>query len=84
LGGFQKSGWAKISAFSDMQIAILDEIEEQNKVAIRRTLKTTHEKDFDMAASHKKIEIEGTEIFHFEKDQIKEGWTMFNMAELVK
>ncbi len=37
-----------------------------------------------MAASHKKIEIEGTEIFHFERDQIKEGWTMFNMAELVK
>jgi SnoaL-like polyketide cyclase len=52
---------------------------------IRWTLKTTHEKDFaGMAASHKKIEIEGTEILHFEKDKIKEGWTMFNMAELVK
>jgi hypothetical protein len=35
-------------------------------------------------ASHKKIEIEGTEIFHFEKDKIKEGWTIFNMAELAK
>jgi hypothetical protein len=34
--------------------------------------------------SHRKIEIDGTEIFHFEKDQIKEGWTMFNMVELVK
>jgi len=29
-----------------------------------------------MAASHKKIEIEGTEILHFEKDKIKEGWTI--------
>ena len=69
-----------------MQITILDEIEEQNKVANKiRTLKTTHEKDFaGMAASHKKIEIEGTEILHFEKDKIKEGWTTFNMAELVK
>jgi steroid delta-isomerase-like uncharacterized protein len=74
-----------LSAFSDMRITILDEIEEQNKVAIRWTLKTTHEKDFaGMAASHKKIEIEGTEIFHFEKDKIKEAWTVFNVAELVK
>ena len=67
-----------------MQITILDEIEEQNKVAIRWTLKTTREKDLSMAANHKKVEIEGTEIFHFEKDQIKEGWTTINIAELVK
>ena len=37
-----------------------------------------------MAASQKKIEIDGTEILHFEKHKIKEGWTMFNMVELVK
>ena len=44
-----------------------------------------NEKDFaGMAASHKKIEIEGTDIFHFEKDKIKEAWTIFNMAELLK
>jgi predicted ester cyclase len=67
-----------------MQISILDEIEEQNKVAIRWTLKTTREKDLGVAANHKKIEIEGTEIFYFEKDQIKEGWTTINIAELVK
>ena len=82
---FKKWVGEDLSAFSDMKITILDEIEEQNKVAIRWNLKTTHEKDFaGMAASHKKIEIEGTEIFHFEKDKIKEGWTVFNMAELVK
>jgi steroid delta-isomerase-like uncharacterized protein len=82
---FKKWVGEDLSAFSDMQITILDEIEEQNKVAIRWNLKTTHEKDFGgMAASHKKIEIEGTEIFHFEKDKIKEGWTIFNMAELAK
>ncbi|MFY9794537.1 MAG: ester cyclase [Candidatus Nitrosopolaris sp.] len=82
---FKKWVGEDLSAFSDMQITILDEIEEQNKVAIRWNLKTTHEKDFGgMAASHKKIEIEGTEIFHFEKDKINEGWTIFNMAELVK
>jgi steroid delta-isomerase-like uncharacterized protein len=85
LEDFKKWVGEDLSAFSDMRITILDEIEEQNKVAIRWTLKATHEKDFaGTAASHKKIEIEGTEILHFEKDKIKEGWTMFNMAELVK
>src|SRR5215467_13497286 len=78
-------GLEDLSAFSDMQITILDEIEEQNKVAMRWTLETTQEKDFaGTAASHKKIEIEGTEILDFEKDKIKEGWTIFNMAELAK
>jgi len=85
LEDFKKWVGEDLSAFSDMQIIILDEIEEQNKIAIRWSLKTTHEKDFaGMAPSHKKIEIEGTEILHFEKDKIKEGWTIFNMAELAK
>jgi len=61
LEDFKKWVGEDLSAFSDMQITILDEIEEQNKVAMRWTLKTTQEKDFaGTAASHKKIEIEGT------------------------
>src|SRR5215467_5508178 len=85
LEDFKKWVGEDLSAFSDMQITILNEIEEQNKVAMRWSLKTTQEKDFaGTAASHKKIEIEGTEILHFEKDKIKEGWTIFNMAELAK
>ena len=74
-----------LSAFPDMQVTILDDFAEQNKVAIRWILKATHEKDFaDMPASHKKFEIEGAEIFHFEKDKIKEAWTIFNMPDLAK
>jgi steroid delta-isomerase-like uncharacterized protein len=74
-----------LSAFSDMRITILDEFGEQNKVAIRWTLKAIHEKDFaGLPASHKKVEIEGTDIFHFEKDKIKEAWTTFNMPELAQ
>src|ERR1700739_1479637 len=85
LEDFKKWVGEDLSAFSDMRITILDEIEEQNKVPIRWNLKTTHEKDFArMAGSQKKIEIEGTEIFHFENDKIKEAWTIFNMPELVK
>jgi steroid delta-isomerase-like uncharacterized protein len=74
-----------LSAFPDMQVTILDDFGEQNKVAIRWTLKATHEKDFaDLPASHKKFEIEGAEIFYFEEDKIKEAWTIFNMPELAK
>ena len=74
-----------LSAFSDMQVTILDDFGEQNKVAIRWILKATHEKDFaGVSASHKKIEIDGTDIFHFEKDKIKEAWTTFNMPELFR
>jgi hypothetical protein len=36
-------------------------------------VKTLDEVGVHNVHSHKKIEIEGTEIFHFEKDQIKEG-----------
>jgi steroid delta-isomerase-like uncharacterized protein len=72
-----------LSAFPDMQIKILDEFGEQNKVAMRWTAKATHEKDFaDLPASHKKVEIEGAEIFHFEADKIKEAWTIFDAREL--
>ena len=74
-----------LSAFPDMQVTILDDFGEQNKVAMRWTAKATHEKDFaDLPATHKKIEIEGAEIFHFKADKIKEAWTIFNMPDLAK
>src|SRR4026209_2161947 len=42
-----------LSAFPDMKVTILDDLEDQNKVAIRWTLKATHEKDFtDFPATH--------------------------------
>jgi steroid delta-isomerase-like uncharacterized protein len=74
-----------LSSFSDMHVTILDEFGEQNKVAIRWNLKATHEKEFaGVPATHKKIEIVGTDVFHFEKDKIKEAWTTFNMPELFR
>jgi predicted SnoaL-like aldol condensation-catalyzing enzyme len=56
-------------AFPDMQVTIVDDIEEQNKVAIRWTLKATHEQKF---------ETHGAEIFHFETGKISEAWTIFD------
>jgi steroid delta-isomerase-like uncharacterized protein len=74
-----------LSAFPDMKITIVDELAEQNKVAIRWTLKATHEKDFaDFPATQKKFETQGADIFHFEGDKIKEAWTVCDMAVLAQ
>jgi steroid delta-isomerase-like uncharacterized protein len=74
-----------LSAFPDMKVTILDEFGEQNKIAIRWTLKATHEKDFaDFPATHKKFETQGVDIFHFEGDKIKEAWTICNMSVLTQ
>lgn len=74
-----------LSAFPDMKVTILDDFGEQNKVAIRWTLKATHEKDFaDFPATHKKFETRGVDIFHFEGDKIKEAWTLCDMDVLAQ
>jgi predicted ester cyclase len=64
---------------------IADDLAEQNKVAISWMLKATHEKDFaDFPATHKKFETQGTSIFNFEGDKIKEAWTVCDMAVLAQ
>jgi steroid delta-isomerase-like uncharacterized protein len=74
-----------LSAFPDMKVTILDDFGEQNKVAIRWTLKATHEKDFaDFPATHKKFETQGVDIFHFDGDKIKEAWTLCDMSVLAQ
>ncbi len=82
---FKKWVAEDLSAFPDMQITILEDLVDQNRVALRWSLKATHEKDFaDFPATHKKFETQGVEILHFEGDKIKEAWTMGNLAELVQ
>ena len=82
---FKKWVTEDLSAFPDMQITILEDLVDQNRVALRWSLKATHEKDFaDFPATHKKFETQGVEILHFEGDKIKEAWTMGNMADLVQ
>lgn len=74
-----------LSAFPDMKITIVDNFGEGNKVAVRWTLKATHEKDFaDFPATHKKFETQGVEIFHFEGNKVKEAWTLSDMSVLAR
>ena len=82
---FKKWVSEDLSAFPDMKVTILDDFGDQNKMAIRWTLKATHEKDFaDFPATHKKFETQGFEILHFEGDKIKEAWTVSDMSPLVQ
>ena len=68
-----------------MKIKVLDDFEEQNKVAIRWALEATHEIDFaDFPATHKKFETQGVDVFHFEGGKIKEAWTVCDMSVLVQ
>ena len=74
-----------LSAFPDMKITVVDEFGEENKLAIKWTLKATHEKDFaDFPATHKKFEAQGVEILHFEGDKIKEAWTFSDLSVLAE
>ena len=74
-----------LDAFPDMKITILDDFGEQNKLAMRWSLKATHEKDFaDFPATHKKFEAQGIDIFYFEGDKIKEAWTLSDMSVLAQ
>jgi steroid delta-isomerase-like uncharacterized protein len=65
--------------FPDLEVTIVEDMAEGNNVAVRWTLKATHEGDFaGLPASHKKFEAHGAEIFHFENNKIKEAWTIFD------
>ena len=82
---FKKWVSEDLSAFPDMKVTIEDAFGDQNKMAVRWTLKATHEKDFaDFPATHKKIETQGVEILHFEGDKIKEAWTLADMSPMVQ
>ena len=85
LEDFKKWVAEDLSAFPDMKITVADEFGEENKLAIKWTLKATHEKDFaDFPATHKKFEAQGVEILHFEGDKIKEAWTVCDMSVLAE
>jgi steroid delta-isomerase-like uncharacterized protein len=82
---FKKWVSEDLSAFPDLKVTIQDDFGDQNKLAIRWTLKATHEKDFaDFPATHKKFETRGVEILHFEGDKIKEAWTLADMSPLIQ
>ena len=65
--------------FPDMKVMILDEFGEQDKVAVRWSMKATMQKGWNvLPASNEPFESSGVEIFHFKDGKIKEAWTIFD------
>jgi predicted ester cyclase len=61
-----------------MEVTIVDDIGEQNNIALRWTLKATQEGEIlGLPASNEKFDTSGAEIFHFENGKIKEAWTIY-------
>ena len=76
-----KSGYLEMKAFPDMQVTIVDDIAEKDKVVMRWTLKGTFKNEFlGIQPTNKEFKTHGVEIFHFENGKIKEAWTVFDMT----
>jgi steroid delta-isomerase-like uncharacterized protein len=66
-------------SFPDMQVTVVDDFGEQDKVAIRWNLTATFKKEFQgIEPTNKKFKTHGVEILHFENGKIKEAWTIFD------
>jgi len=74
-----------LKAFPDMNITVVDSFGEQDKLAVRWTLKGTFAKELHgTQPSHEKFETQGVEIFHFQDGKIKEAWTIFGSMDSLK
>ena len=61
--------------FTDMEVALLDLIEEDNKVAVRARFTATHSAEaYGIPATGKRICFEALEIFRMENGKIAESW----------
>ena len=71
-----------LKAFPDMNITIVDSFGEQDKLAMRWTLKGTFVKELaGHQPTNEKFETQGVEIFHFQDGKIKEAWTIFGSMD---
>jgi steroid delta-isomerase-like uncharacterized protein len=74
-----------LKAFPDMNITIVDSFGEQDKLAMRWTLKGTFVKELaGNQPTNEKFETQGVEIFHFQDGKIKEAWTIFGSMDSFK
>jgi steroid delta-isomerase-like uncharacterized protein len=63
------------TAFPDLQMAADDLIVEGDRLAVRSTMRGTHEGDFmGIAATGKKVEVSNFDFVRFENDQAAEHW----------
>lgn len=71
-------------AFSDIQIDILDQVGEDDKVSTRKIVSGIHVGEFfGMPATNKKINIEILEIVRVQNGQYLEHWSIWNFQKVM-
>lgn len=73
------------AAFPDMQVTADDLILEGDRLAVRSTIRGTHEGDFmGIPGSGKRVEISDYDFVRFENDQAAEHWGVIDSAALME
>ena len=73
------------SAFSNLRLEVLDQVEEHDKVASRVKLSGTHTGEFmGLPASNKEFQMTGIRIDRVENDKIVEHWANYDLAGLLE
>jgi steroid delta-isomerase-like uncharacterized protein len=85
LAGLKDSIGIIRSAFPDVQVSADDIIAEGDRLAVRSTLRGTHDGDFmGIPATGKKVEVAGYDIVRFEDDKAAEHWGVIDAAGLME
>jgi steroid delta-isomerase-like uncharacterized protein len=73
------------SAFPDLDAEIDDILVEGDRLAVRSTIRGTHEGDFmGIAATGKKVEVANYDFVRIENDQAVEHWGTIDSAALME
>src|SRR5215204_6233613 len=73
------------SAFPDIQMTAEEIIVEGDRLAVRSTVRGTHEGDFmGIPATHKKVEVANYDFIRIENDQAVEHWGTIDSAALME
>jgi steroid delta-isomerase-like uncharacterized protein len=85
LAGLKDSIGVIRAAFPDIEVTADDMVLEGDRLAVRSTMRATHEGDFmGMPASGKKVEVSNYDFVRFENDQAVEHWGVIDSAALME
>jgi steroid delta-isomerase-like uncharacterized protein len=71
--------------FPDVQVEILDQIAERDRVMTRKKLVATHAGEFmGVPATNKRVTIEVMDIIRLHEDKYAEHWGMSNISDIVR
>jgi steroid delta-isomerase-like uncharacterized protein len=85
LAGLKDSIGVIRAAFPDIEVTPDDMVLEGDRLAVRSTMRATHEGDFmGMPASGKKVEVSNYDFVRFENDQAVEHWGVIDSAALME